>query len=608
VGKRTRPSPRQRPGPSRIRGRASRASGAGAAVLVGAVIAVLLVVLTAFAPLPVPGGPGGSAGLRPAGGTPKYPTPIRHVVVIWFENHELGQILRWNLPFEHSLAAKYALSGQSYSVRHDSEPDYLAAAGGIDANGFKVGGYTTPSLAAPIGAMGESWTAYFGGMPNPCYAAYDWPTGYEVSHDPWVQFSDVHSNRTYCNAHVLPFWGKWAAAWNASVASGKIPNFTWIDPDIFHDQHSGSPSVGDAWLKSVVSPLQNSSAWNSTAVIVTYDEGLGPAIEGYNASLQTPLINTTGGLGGNVYTVIASPQVRGGYNSSRPYQTYSVLTTVEWLLGLCPGGGCVGLHDQWSLYPPMKDLFTAEPKWTPSGYRVSGTVTNTSTGRGIYGAHVVITSAHYANGVDTDVNGSYSMPVPNGTYSVYVTALGYEMAKAIPTVTVSGQPVAKLDFALGPAPATWFPISGKVTDKSTGTALAGIQILVTSGVTTKETWTASDGVYALDVPNGTYKVTAIGYPSYANSSRNVTVSGAAVTKVSFALSPSGTGSGGSAPASGQDPTAPPGKSPVSGGPASNLGPSVLTAAKVIGALAVFVGVAALVVVVRRQIRRAERRR
>jgi hypothetical protein len=488
---------------------------------------------------PAAGGTRGPASLTAAGNNTTFPSPIRHVILFWFENHELGQILRWNLPFEKQLAANFSLAGQFYSVRHNSEPDYLAAAGGIDQNAFRLGGYNVTDVSALLAQHNESWVSYWGGMPQPCYGNYAWSTGYEETHDPFVQFHDVWKNHKLCASHVLPFNRTTENAWNASLKAGTVPNYVWIDPDIFNDQHSGPPGVGSAWLQSVVTPIEKSPIWNSTAIVVTYDEGTGTSMEGFNATAATPLLNTTGGLAGNIYTVIASPLVRAGYNSTHPFQTYSILTTTEWLLGLCPGGGCTGTNDQWSLYPPMKDLFSFEPAWSPSGYSVSGTVTNTTTGIGIPGAHVVVTSASYANGTDTDHYGRWSMDIPNGTYSVYVSAYGYEMAKNPTSITVRGVPVTNLVFVLGEAPSVWFPISGHVTLNGTRTGLGGIQVLFTSNSTEKETWTNGSGYFSWVLPNGTYTATALGYPYYTNASQNITMNGTALRGVDFALNATG---------------------------------------------------------------------
>jgi PKD repeat protein len=492
----------------------------------GAVFAVLLVAVAVagglglfwMAPLPLaPAPPASAAHLRPSTASA---TPIQHVVFVWFENHELGQVLRQNAPFEHYLASKYALSGQFYSVRHDSEPDYLAATSGVDPDAFRTGGYPYTNVGDLVDKAGLTWGAYFEGMPSPCYNQYDWTTGYEVTHDPFVQYTDVWHNWTYCTHHVLPM-----TDWNSTLASGSVPNYIWLEPSIFHDQHSGTLGAGSSWLESVLNPILNASWFASTVIFVTYDEGLSTDDSGFNSS-----------YGGNVYTVAVSPYARSGYNSSHPYQTYSLLTTTEWLLGL----GSTGQNDSWSAYPPMKDLFTfgsSPPGSEP--YTVSGTVTNSSNGQPIGGAHVVVADSSYARGADTGTYGFYSIYVPAGAHSFYVTDNNYNV---VPATIVNVTKSLTVNFQLTPAPIDLYPITGSVTDASTHATLVGAQVLINGGGLTKETTTDANGTYWWPLLNGTYVVQAV-EPGYVTGSRTVTISGHGLYGVNFALARNGTAGG-----------------------------------------------------------------
>jgi hypothetical protein len=357
-----------------------------------------------------------------------YPTSIHHVIQIWFENKELGQVLRQKAPYEHTLAQTYALAGQFYSVRHGSEPDYLAGTSAINKDTYLVGGYSVKNVGDLVRAKGMTWGSYFDGMPYACDPNVDWTTGYQKTHNPFVQYHDVWDNQTYCKAHVQTL-----SAWNATVKSGKIPNYVLIVPSLFHDQHSGTIGAGSTWLQDLMRPIVSASWFSSTAVIVTYDEGQPGSPAGFNSS-----------FGGNIYTVVVSPYAHMAYNSSHPYQTYSLLTTTEWLLGL----GRTYQNDNWTLYPPMRDMFsfTSDPKAAP--YTITGTVIDTATGKPIGGAHVVAADKGFANGADTNSLGDFTIRVNSGTFHLYVTAYGFKSLVSLQYYWAKN--VYDLDLTLAP--------------------------------------------------------------------------------------------------------------------------------------------------------------
>jgi phospholipase C len=113
------------------------------------------------------------------------------------------------------------------------------------------------------------------------------------------------------------------------VANGDLPELTWIEPvyynvdNIFYadDQHPDHDvSRGDQLIKDIYESLRNSSLWNSTAFIITYDEHGGffdhvtppenvPSPDGIN-STDDPFDFTR--LGIRIPTVVVSPWVQKG--------------------------------------------------------------------------------------------------------------------------------------------------------------------------------------------------------------------------------------------------------------------------------------------------------
>jgi acid phosphatase len=263
---------------------------------------------------------------------PVFPTPIRHVVVVYFENAELGPVLQNGSYFRY-LANHYSFAGQYYSIEHYSLPNYLATTSGTATNLFKI--ENTTQIGDLVRNANETWGSYFQSMPYACD-----PTSsgsYDIFHNPFMMYWDVVSHPIKCAQHVTNF-----TAWNSAVTLGKIPNYAFIVPNNTADGHDTNVSVANAWLQGWLPPLLNATFYSKTVFFLTFDEG-------------TTNLGINGGQGGgHVYTVAVSPYAAFGHNSTTQYDNYNLLTTTEWLLGL----GHTGHNDNWTSHTPMKDLFT----------------------------------------------------------------------------------------------------------------------------------------------------------------------------------------------------------------------------------------------------------
>ncbi|MCI4333035.1 MAG: alkaline phosphatase family protein [Thermoplasmata archaeon] len=302
----------------------------GRSTVVAALAVVVLFVAVATLRA-IPAGSSGPASLH-TDSAPTFPTPIRHVVVVYFENAELGSVLA-NGSYFASLAKQYAFAGQYYSVEHYSLPNYLAATSGITTNFFKV--TKTSQIGDLVGNSGKTWGSFFQSMPVACDPLSS--GSYDIMHNPFMMYKDVVGNPSKCDSHVTNF-----TAWNSDVANGKVPNYAFIVPNNTADGHDSNVSVANAWLQSWLPPLMNSTLFRTTAFFLTFDEG----------TTNLGINGSTGG--GHVYTVAVSPYAVPGFNSSTQYDDYNLLTSTEWLLGL----GHTGHNDNWSANSPMQDLFS----------------------------------------------------------------------------------------------------------------------------------------------------------------------------------------------------------------------------------------------------------
>jgi hypothetical protein len=265
--------------------------------------------------------------------TPSFPSPIRHVFVIMLENEESFSVLKQG-PYEKYLATKYAFANQFYSVMHYSLPNYLAATSGYTTNLFSP--VSVPNVGTLATAAGETWKAYMQSMPYACDGTGNGT--YDIYHSPFMMYKTVLKPVAYCRQHVVNF-----TVWSNSFGNKTMPNYDFVVANTTNDGHDTNISTADTWLKSWLSPVINSSLFRTSAIFVLYDEGAVNDTSGRNGSPG----------GGHVYFSAVSPYARPNFTSNVSYNTFDLLTTTEWLLGL----GHTGHNDNWTLNPPMTDLF-----------------------------------------------------------------------------------------------------------------------------------------------------------------------------------------------------------------------------------------------------------
>ncbi len=244
-----------------------------------------------------------------------------HVIVFIMENKEYSSVIgNPQMTFFNSLADKYTLLTHYDATAHPSLPNYISLVGGdtlgisSDCNTCWVNG---TNLADLIEAKGLTWRTYQEDMPSACYLGNT--TLYAQRHDPFIYFDDIRTNKARCQNDIVPL--TWL---NADLASNKLPNFSFIVPNLCNSSHDCSASVADAWLKTWVTKVMDSPAYDkNTLIVLTWDEGQGS---------QTCCGFSSGG--GRVATVLVSPLVRQNYQDNTPYTHYSLLKTIAESWGL----------------------------------------------------------------------------------------------------------------------------------------------------------------------------------------------------------------------------------------------------------------------------------
>jgi len=266
--------------------------------------AAMALSLALFAP-----GCGGTTG----GGV--KPPSSSHVFLVVEENHSYSEVIGDSaMPYLNGLASKFGLATQYYAVTHPSIGNYfMLTAGQIETgdDGF-TGTISDDNVVRELVKANKSWHSYAESLPSPGFLGGDsYP--YLRHHNPFTYFSDVIGTSQASN--VVPF-----SQFSSDLASGNLPDFSFIIPNALDDAHDGTLAAADQWLQSNINPLVTSNQFQSNGVLViVFDE-----------SEITDLAHG----GGHVAMVIAGPQIKPGVQSSTLFQHESTLRLVLSTLGV----------------------------------------------------------------------------------------------------------------------------------------------------------------------------------------------------------------------------------------------------------------------------------
>jgi hypothetical protein len=278
-----------------------------------------------------------------AAGFPAY----GHVFTIMLENQTLSSLIgNPSAPILNALANEYGLADNYTGVGDPSEPNYVGMLAGStfglsDDSPYFWPGHTqtAANLFSQLDAAGKSWKGYLGGLPYPGYQGYCYPEKclgipdsdplYASKHNGIVNFANLHDPADM--ARMVPY-----QQLSADLASGQVPAFSYIVPDMCHDMHGAPPycvdsgngktiedswltSTGDAFVGQAVSAIQASSAWSTgnTAIVITFDEGS-------SATTKTA-------------TIVVTNHGPRGATDNTAYNHYNLLATLQQTFGL----GCL---------------------------------------------------------------------------------------------------------------------------------------------------------------------------------------------------------------------------------------------------------------------------
>jgi phospholipase C len=113
------------------------------------------------------------------------------------------------------------------------------------------------------------------------------------------------------------------------ISRGTLANVVWVTPTFAASDHAGvTDGSGPSWVASVVNAVGKSRYWNSTTILVAWDDW-----GGWYDHVKPPQYNPYE-LGFRVPLIVISPYARAKYISRRQHEFGSILKYVENTFGL----------------------------------------------------------------------------------------------------------------------------------------------------------------------------------------------------------------------------------------------------------------------------------
>jgi len=116
----------------------------------------------------------------------------------------------------------------------------------------------------------------------------------------------------------------------SDITNGTLPAVSWITPNGSNSDHPDEThDYGPSWVTSIVNAVGKSKYWNSSAVVVLWDD-----FGGFYDHVPPPQYDNQGGMGFRIPILIISPYVKPHVEHTQ-YETASVVRFVEdnWNLG-----------------------------------------------------------------------------------------------------------------------------------------------------------------------------------------------------------------------------------------------------------------------------------
>ncbi len=186
---------------------------------------------------------------------------------------------------------------------------------------------TYPTSGDRLDAKAISWAWYSGGWADAEAGHPD--VDFQFHHQPFVYFARFAEGSAARREHLRD-----ERDFIAAVQAGTLPAVAFVKPSGFDNEHPGYTDVlrGEQHVRELIAALRQGKNWDSTVVIVTYDEN-----GGFWDHVAPPQ-GDRWGPGTRVPTLVLSPFARRHFVDHTVYETVSILALIERRWGLAPLG------------------------------------------------------------------------------------------------------------------------------------------------------------------------------------------------------------------------------------------------------------------------------
>ena len=199
------------------------------------------------------------------------------------------------------------------------------------------------TIADLLDAANVSWKFYVSGIvgKNSDFSGAVW-NGFDAIRK--IRYgADWKNNISEPNTNVL-----------SDVQNGTLPSVSWVIPTLAESDHPASGcNHGPRWITSVVNAVGQSKYWNSTAIVLLWDDW-----GGFYDNGPPPQVNYTS-LGFRVPVIVISPYAKASFVSHTEYNFGSILKFIEQTFGL----GSLGTTD--ASANSMADIFDFSQQANP---------------------------------------------------------------------------------------------------------------------------------------------------------------------------------------------------------------------------------------------------
>ena len=181
-----------------------------------------------------------------------------------------------------------------------------------------------PTIGDRLSDKGVEWAWYAGGW-NDALAGNPDAT-FQFHHQPFAYYTN-YADGTEAKAQHL----KDETDFFAAAEAGALPAVSFVKPLGIQNEHPGYADVetGEKHVVELVDSVMNGPDWQSTAILITYDEN-----GGFWDHVAPPVVDEWG-PGSRVPAIVISPFARGGVDHT-VYDTTAILTLIEKRWGLEP--------------------------------------------------------------------------------------------------------------------------------------------------------------------------------------------------------------------------------------------------------------------------------